>query len=179
MDEKEKADQYLLDECKTIAENCLYTAQTHYEMANKKIFRTRLLLLIIPSCVAAIAGILTAVGFPGWLGAISAVAGFITAIASYLGIDQQAMAHKQAANLLTALRHEARALSETYWRELPHGQLVAEVRRLGDRYNSLIQALETTDTTAFELARKRIQSGIFEMDFRQQSQRKSSGGDSV
>jgi hypothetical protein len=56
-------------------------------------------------------------------------------------------------------------LHESYWREIPHEQFVAEVRRIHDRYNSLIQILETTDNSAFEEARKKIKAGIFEPDF--------------
>ena len=159
--------QHLLDECKIIEENCLYTSQAHFAMANKAEFQSRLF-LIVPSCVAALSGILTAIGFPSWLGAFAAVSGLITGIASIFGVDKKAGAHKQAGNVLTALRHEARALHEAYWREIPHEQLVAEVRRIHDKYNSLIQMIETTDDSAFEKGRKKIKAGLFDPDFRSQ-----------
>lgn len=155
----------ILNECKTIAENCLYTAQTHFIMADKA-GRRSFWLLLIPACVASLMGILTAVGCPGWLGAFSALAGVTIAVATYCDIGQKEVAHKTAANLLTSLRHEARAINETYWAELSHEQLVAEVHRLGDRYSTLCQALKTTDVASYEEARTRIKSGIFVPDFR-------------
>ena len=122
----------------------------------------------MPSCIAALAGTLTAVGLPGWIGAFAALAGLITAVATYCEVDRKEVAHKTAGNLLTCLRHEARAVHETYWKEMPHEQLVSEVRRLGDRYTILCQALETTDAASYEEARKRIKSGTFIPDFREE-----------
>ena len=157
--------QHLLDECKIVEENCLYTSQTHFQMASKAESQARLL-LIIPSFIAAISGILTAIGFPSWIGAFAAVSGLITGIASFLGVDKKAGVHKQAGNILTALKHEARTLHEAYWQEIPREQLIAEVRRIHDKYNTLIQILETTDNSAFEEGRKRIKNGLFNPDFR-------------
>lgn len=161
-DEREIA--HLLEECRTVAENCLYTAQSHFEAVNPTRWRARLL-LVIPAVVAAASGFLTAIGLPKWIGAFGAVAGLVVAVASILGVDREPAYHQQAGNLLTALRHEARALAETYWRELTRDQIFAEVRRINDRYNCLVQALECTDSKAFDRARKRIKAGRFEMDF--------------
>lgn len=146
--------QHLINECKIVEENCLYTSQAHFVMADKAEFQARLF-LILPSCIGAISGILTAIGFPTWIGSFAAVSGLITGLASAFGVDKKAGSHKQAGNVLTALRHEARALHESYWREIPHEQFVAEVRRINDKYNSLIQILETTDNDAFEEGRKK------------------------
>jgi len=159
--------QHLINECKIVEENCLYTSQAHFVMADKAEFQARLF-LIVPSCVAAISGILTAIGLPAWIGSFAAVSGLVTGLATAFGVDRKASSHKQAGNVLTALRHEARALYESYWREIPREQFVAEVKRIHDRYNSLIQIIETTDNTAFEKGRKRIKAGIFEPDFPKQ-----------
>lgn len=165
---QQAASQHLIDECKTVAENCLYNAQAHFLLARKAELKAQLL-LILPSIAAAISGFLTAIGLPGWIGAFAAVSGVVSGVASALGVDRKAASHKQAGNLMTALRHEARTLCDTYWRELPHEQFVSEVRRLNDRYNSLIQVLEATDSKAFEKARITIKQGIFEPDFRESS----------
>lgn len=154
---------HLLQECATVQENCLYTAQAHFETANAATWRVRLL-VIIPSCVAALAGILTAVGLPGWIGAFAAASGLVSAIAAALGADRKSSYHCQAGNVLTALRHEARALCATYSQDLTREQLAVEVRRINDRYNALIQALETPDPKAFQKARKRIKAGVFKSD---------------
>ncbi len=165
MDNTSDSIQHLLDECKILEENCLYTSQAHFEMATKAETQARMF-LIIPSCIAALSGILTAIGLPAWIGSFAAVSGLITGLSSVFGIDRKANSHKQAANALTALRHEARALYEAYWREISREQLVAEVRCIHDKYNSLIQMLETTDDLAFERGRKKIKAGLFEPDFK-------------
>jgi hypothetical protein len=64
--------QHLINECKIVEENCLYTSQAHFVMADKAEFQARLF-LIVPSCIAAISGILTAIGFPAWIGSFAAV----------------------------------------------------------------------------------------------------------
>jgi hypothetical protein len=161
MNSPSKNIQYLINECKIVEENCLYTSQAHFVMADKAEFQARLF-LIVPSCIAAISGILTAIGFPAWIGSFSAVSGLVTGLASAFGVDRKAGLHKQAGNVLTALQHEARALHESYWREIPHEQFVAEVRRIHNRYNSLIQILETTDNSAFEEGRKKIGDHVTE-----------------
>jgi len=158
--------QPLLDECKTIAENCLYTAQTHFIMQEKAGSKS-LWLILIPSGIAAIAGMLTSIGLPGWIGVFATLSGVITGVATYCKIDQKEISHKTAANLLTSLRHEARSVYETYWKDMTHEQLSNEVRRLGDKYSTLCQALITTDKDSYEEARKLLKSGTFVPDFRE------------
>lgn len=161
---------HLITECKTVAENSLYNAQAHYEVADivkRRVQRKARWLVIVPSAVAGIAGVLTAVGLPVWIGAFSAVGGFLASVYSAFGESESPIKHCLAANQWTSLRHEARALSETYFKELPHEQFLAEVRRIDDRYTTLCQALETTDKEAFERARERVKSGIFVPDFRE------------
>src|ERR1035437_6658346 len=124
-------------------------------------------LVIVPSAIAGIAGVLTAVGLPVWIGAFSAVGGFLAAVYSAFGESESPIRHRLAANQWTSLRHEARALSETYSKELPHEQFLAEARRIDDRYTTLCQALEPTDKEAFEKARERVKAGLFVPDFRE------------
>lgn len=158
--------QSLLDECKTIAENCLYTATTHYIMGGQAGWRARLFLLV-PAGVAAVSGILTSVGLPGWIGAFACAAGLVSGVATFLGADRKEIAHKSAGNLFTCLRHEARSLNETFHLNLTNEQLLAEVRRLSDRYNCLVETTELTDDKAYEKARTKVKSGTFTPDFRE------------
>jgi len=169
MGDNEAGSDHLIAECKTIAESSLYNAQAHFELA--EIIKTKAQmkarwLVIVPSAIAGVAGVLTAVGLPVWIGAFSAVGGFLASVYSAFGEEQSPIKHRIAANQWTGLRHEARALSETYFRELPHQQLLAEVRRIDDRYTTLCQALEPTDREAFDKARERVKSGVFNPDFR-------------
>ena len=142
----------LLQECETVAENSLYNAQAHFFLADSK-ERLGVWLLIVPSIIAGICGLLTAVGLPSWLGAFSAAGGLVATVAGALGIYKQPTAHRNAASQWTALRHEARSLHQTFFRELPRAQFLAEVRRIDDRYSSLCQALPPTNRKSFEIAR--------------------------
>jgi len=45
-------------------------------------------------------------------------------------------------------------------------QLTCKVRRLQDRYNTLVQSTEVTDFEAFEKARQTIKKGRFDPDFK-------------
>src|SRR5947209_1175638 len=108
----------LLGECETVANNSLYNAQAHFILADSK-ERNGRWLLIAPSAVAAVCGVLTALGLPSWLGAFSALGGLIVSVAAICGLDKQPTAHLNAACQWTALRHEARSLCETYFKELP------------------------------------------------------------
>lgn len=170
MNEERSVVQHLLDECATVAENSLYTAQAHFVDAERATQWARLLFLI-PSGIAAVAGMMTSFGLPGWIGAFAAASGLVTGVASALGADRKASAHVRAGNLFTALRHEARSLCEAYAKELSREQLVAEMRRLDDRYSWLIQTLEPTSPKAFEVARKRVKKGLFTMDFAESRER--------
>lgn len=159
--------EHLLTACKTIEENCLYTAQTHFVLASRTT-TARTAFLVFPAVVSALAGALVAIGFTPYLGVVGALGGMISAVASVLGVDKPPLNHRHAANLFTALRHQARSLHETFWREMPKDTLVAEVKRLEERYSTLLQTLEPTDDEAFQIARARIKEKLFEMDFRQQ-----------
>jgi bifunctional pyridoxal-dependent enzyme with beta-cystathionase and maltose regulon repressor activities len=168
MDEQEHRNR-LLDECRTIEEGARYTAQTHFEMANGCWKKNRLVLLIIPSAVGGLVGLLTAVKIlpESAGGATSAALGLIAAVAAYLGVDRDESAHKMAGNHLTALRHEARETFETLGPAMPLELLQERVARLSATYTAYCRTLETTDPESFEAARKKIKSGIHVPDFRE------------
>jgi hypothetical protein len=156
----------LLQECETVAENSLYNAQAHFFLADSK-EKQALWLLVVPSFVAGICGLLTALSLPQWLGAFSAAGGLVATVASVLGIDKQPTVHRNAASQWTALRHEARSLHQTMFKELPRDQFLAEVRRIDDRYVALCQALPPTNRKSFETAREQVKAGIHEPDFKE------------
>ena len=155
----------LLEELHTVEENCLYTAQAHFIIAARKGTVVRVV-FVGASAVAALAGGLVVAGLPAWLGVFSAVGGVIGAVSAALGADKDVHSHRVAANALTKLRHEARALRETFSTTLQKDELLREVRRFTDAYNSLIQGLPPTDDTAMEKARAAVHSGRFQPDFR-------------
>lgn len=160
--------RHLLDECRTIADNSLYTAQAHYIIAGAESWK-RWVLLAAPAFLSGVAGAVVAAGAPLWIGIVGAVLGGLGAISAAIGVDRDAGLHSNAGHIMTSLRHEARQLHEVFWRELSRAELRSEVRRLADKYNNLRLALPATSDTAFEKARKRIHDGRFVPDFKEQS----------
>src|SRR5258708_10679232 len=65
---------YLVRECETIANNSLYNAESHYVLAESK-EKKSVWIIALPSAVAGVCSLLTAVGFPIWLGAFGAPVG--------------------------------------------------------------------------------------------------------
>ena len=157
----------LLNELQTIEENCIYTAQAHFIIAGRKGTITQVV-FVLASVGAAVAGGLVAAGLPAWIGMFSAVGGSVGAVAAALGADRDVHSHRVAANALTRLRHEARALRETFSPSMDPDELTREVRRLSDSYNSMIQGLPPTDDKSMDKASKAIKSGRFVPDFRGQ-----------
>src|ERR1019366_6720347 len=108
--------------CRRVAEDCLYTAQTHFEMASTKGKRAKGWLVLLPSLVGSASGLAVAIGAPGWVGAFAAMAGIVSGVATFLGVEKEATAHEVAGKLLTQLRHEALALSDTHEPDMPVDQ---------------------------------------------------------
>jgi hypothetical protein len=155
---------HLLAACRRIEENCLYTGQTHFEMAAQKAKRAKGWLVLFPSLVSAASGLAVALGAPGWVGGFAAVSGVISGVATFLGVDKEANAHETAGKLLTQLRHEARALCDTYAPDMPVELFASQVRALDNRYGAFVASLPLTDEKAFEKVRARIRSGTFQYD---------------
>lgn len=162
----------LIKECKTIAENSLYTAQAHFEVANEK-ENWRKRLLTIPAVVAA-TGAIAAVAFSLsdtfagaklFIDGLVAVSASVSAVASFLNFDKQVGNHYQAAKSYTLLRHDANSLEQTFSKVLTDDEFKQKVESLRDRYSTLVQATDATDEKAFSKARENIQSGRFEMDY--------------
>lgn len=150
--------------CKRVQENALYTAQAHFEIATEKGTRARVWLVLVPSLASSACGLAVALGCPAWLGAVPALAGAISAVSAFLGIEKEASAHESAGKLLTQLRHDARAVCDRSTEAIPAGFFEAEVLALEHRYGAFVASLPLTNDAAFEKARKKIQSGTFKYD---------------
>jgi hypothetical protein len=160
MDEQRASEVlHLVEECRRIERNCHIKAQTHFCMAKTAEIENRLF-VITPAVIAALAGfVATANLFPPGKPIADAIAGLaaaMVAVATIMGIDRRAAAQTQAGNMMMRLRHEARALHETFWREMSHSDLSAEVRRINDRYGELIQLLPIATERAFEKVRRML-----------------------
>lgn len=155
---------HLVQECHRIAEDSLYTAQAHFEIATSKGRGVKIWLQLVPSVATAASGTVVAMGGPLWCGAIAALSGVVTGVGAYLGVDKETTSHTVAAKLFTKLRHEARALGETYSSGMSDRELLAEVRKLRDQYANYVESSPDTDEDAFAKAQKKIQEGRFKPD---------------
>lgn len=165
MAQTEEDVKHLLDECRTIEENCLYTGQAHFVIANQENWK-KWILLVIPAFLSGLAGALVACGLATWIGIVGAVLGGLAGVVAALGVDRESGNHMAAGKVMTSMRHEARQIHEVFWKEMSRAELRADVRRLADRYNNLRLMLPATNDKAFEKARKRIREGIFVPDFK-------------
>jgi hypothetical protein len=153
----------LRQECHQIEQDSLYTAQAHFWLAERGAKATWWWFYPAIS-VGGACGALVALGLPAWLGVLSALSGIIVGLAKLSGVDQLSGKHTHAANVLTALRHDARFASRMLSTALPPEQFLAEVRRLRDRYNLWVQVLPATTEEAFEHARARVKHGLLKPD---------------
>jgi hypothetical protein len=151
-------------EVERLEESCLYTSQAQFETASRKAGRARRWLVLFPGLASAGAGAAVAMGVNPALGVIAALAGVVTAVSSFLGVDRDASAHELAGKTLTALRHEARFLREATAADLTDDAYHAEIKRLSDRYNSYQLSQPTPDPEAFDAARLSIKDRKFEFD---------------
>jgi hypothetical protein len=149
---------HLIAACRRIEDDCTYTGQTHFEMAAMKSRSAKGWLVFLPSMVSASSGLAVALGVAGWVGAFAALAGTISAVATFLGVDKEATAHEMAGKLLTQLKHEARALREADAPDLSVESLAAQVRVLTNRYGAFVASLPVTDNKAFQRVRARLKA---------------------
>lgn len=156
------------DECDAIEENCTYTSETHHVIAAKSkrvLFWSQVLPAIITAVLAALVGTNFTFGVSEdtfiWLILISAV---ITAVANVLNPLATYHDHLQAAKNFITLKQDARALNETYGKELKDEEFAREVKILHNRYNDIVRFAPPTDNESFEEARKRVKSGVHKRD---------------
>jgi hypothetical protein len=145
----------LVAECDRIRLDSLYTAQTHFFMAQRTERFPRVALLIVPAFIAGICGMLTALNFPSWLGAISAAAGLVSGVTGAIGLDFRSSAHAQSGNAYTVLRHDAQFLKTISAYEDP-AHVANEVKILHRRYEELCRSAPLTNAKAYKKAEERI-----------------------
>ncbi len=160
----EQKDEHLIKECMRIEDDSLYTAEAHYILASRE-KKISLWVKIFPAVVAAASGILVLRKYPNWVAWLAVVSGVVFALQSILDPDRKANDHSTAGKEYTALKHEARALYQTFSKEMDKSDFAAAVRVLREKYNSLVKHSPQTTEKAFEKGRKRINSGRHTPDF--------------
>ena len=155
---------YLIKECMQIEDDCRYTAETHYIIAAKA-GHIGFWVKLIPAIAAAGSGAAVLSGAPNWIAWFAIISGVAFALQSILNPDKKHDEHSQAGKCYTALKHESRALYQTFYKEMDRDSFSVMVRILRERYNMIAKLTPQTTVTAFEEGRKRIKAGRHTPDF--------------
>lgn len=153
-----------LKECADVQQDCTYTAEAHHIIAGK----SRWLATgfqIVPAIVAAVLGALVGSGaVPAWCVWLSVVSAVIAAVGNVLNPLKDYYDHLNVAKNFTTLKHDARSLCGAFSAAMGDSELATAVKGLHDRYNDLVRFAPPTDKKSFEEARKRVKSGVHELD---------------
>lgn len=160
----EENNENLINECRRIEDDCLYTAEAHYIIAAGA-DRVSFWVKLIPAVAAAVSGIVLLSGAPNWIAWFSVIAGVAFALQSIMNPDKKNEEHSQAGKSYTALKHEARSLYQTFYKEMNRDSFSIMVRILRERYNMIAKMTPQTTTKAFEKGRERIKAGRHTPDF--------------
>jgi len=163
----EENNDHLINECRQIEDDCLYIAEAHYIIAagaGKVSFWVKL----IPALAAAVSGAALLSGAPNWIAWFSVIAGVAFALQSIMNPDKKKEEHSQAGKSYTALKHESRALYQTFSKEMDQNSFSTMVKILRERYNMIAKMTPQTTTKAFEEGRTRIRAGRHTPDFKEQ-----------
>ncbi|MDD5639109.1 MAG: SLATT domain-containing protein [Candidatus Pacebacteria bacterium] len=163
---EKKKNQNLINECKQVEEDSLYTAEIHYIIGHKLSLKA-FLFKFIPALITVISVSSLLIGAPNWVNLITLFSGLITIINILLEPEKESKNHFSAAQNFTVLKHEARSLHETFKNFIDNKDFYHEVRRLRDKYNILVKMTPPTDDEkAWKIARENIKSGRHGADFR-------------
>ena len=158
---------HLITECRRIEDDCLYTAETHYIIAAGA-GTVSFWVKFIPALAAAASGAALLSGAPNWVAWFSVISGVAFALQSILNPDKKREEHSQAGKCYTSLKHEARALYQTFYKGMDHNSFSVMVQILRERYNMIVKLTPQTTIEAFEEGRKRIKAGRHTPDFEEQ-----------
>jgi hypothetical protein len=162
---KEENNSHLIDECQRIEDDCLYTAEAHYIIASAA-GRMGFWVKFIPAFAASASGAALLNGAPDFIAWFSVIAGVAFALQSILNPDKKQEDHSQAGKCYTALKHESRALSETFYKEMDRNSFSVFVRILRERYNMILKLTPQTTIKSFEEGRNRVKAGRHSPDFK-------------
>ena len=154
----------LANECKTIEENCLYTATAHYIIEGEMARKARLY-KYVPAAASALGGGAILIGQGTIFAWLPIIAGLATAMATALDVDKRTIEHREAAKEYTILRHKARAVYQTFAYEMTREEFIQAVKEICECYNELTKKYPSTTEKAFNEAREKIKKRDYKSDF--------------
>ena len=162
----EQNKEHLIKECMRIEEDSMYSAETHHQIATSA-KKTAFYIKFIPAVIAALSGILILAGVSIVVAWLSVLSGFILAITAVLDPDRKKNDHIKTAKDYTVLKHDSRALYQTFAREMGSSEFYISTRLLRERYNNVVNNSHETGDKAFEKARDKIKAGRHTPDFKE------------
>jgi len=165
--------QNLINECKQIEEDSLYTAEVHYIIGHKQKVKA-FWFKFIPVLITLGTSLALLSGAPNWVTWITFFSALITITNILLEPEKESKNHFIAAQNFTILKHEARSLYETFKDFMDEKDFYYEVRRIRDKYNLCAKLTPPTDDeNAWEKARQNIKKGYHIPDFKQRSNKET------
>jgi hypothetical protein len=155
----------LIEECKRIEEDSLYTAETHFLIA-QKLTRKNMIIKYIPTVVSFVSQAVLVYAIISKRDIIFQLLSLLISVGSTAvsffnllnDTDKKIKEHESAGKMFTALKHEARSLYQTFEPFLDEQAFLREVYALRKRYNLLVKSTPITDNKSYEEARCKIRS---------------------
>lgn len=120
---------------------------------------------IVPSVITAILASVVTLGWaPVVLNGLTVIGSVISAVANVLNPLKDYFDHLNAAKNFTIIKHDARALCESFGTKMSNSAFASAVETLHNRYNDLVRFVPPTDSKSFEETRKRMKEGVHELD---------------
>lgn len=157
----------LIDECKRIQENCLYTATSHLTAASFAGWAQGLG-GAVPIVLGAIGGFKAlsdpSVASPEKLllaGILTLLAGIVGSLMVFWDFAKSRLTHFSAGTKYKSLENQARRAWQLHALDEDVTALKARVETLTERYDALGEESELSGDIAFLLARRKIELGIY------------------
>jgi len=167
IESKNKELHNLINECKHIEEDSMYTAEVHY-LISSKLFKKAFWFKFIPVIITVLSALALLLGSPKWVSWITLISAIIAMANMLLESESKAREHEFAAKNYTVLKHEARSLYESFKDFINENEFYHEVKRMREKYNWLVQTTPpTNDEKCWEKARERIKEGVHKPDFKE------------
>jgi len=156
--------EHLINECKRIEGDSLYTGEAHYLIASAA-GKLSFWVKAMPALASAVSGSVLLKGAPVWVAWFAVISGVVFALQAIINPDRKKAEHSRAGKMYTALKHEARSLYQTFYKEMDYDMFSTEVKILAEKYRVTNNLTPQTTNRAFEKGRKRIKNSRHTPDF--------------
>jgi len=164
MDDNKKK---LIDECRRVEENSLYTAASHFKAASLAKFG-QYFLGAIPIILGGIGGWqylsdpkLAAPENVFWAGLLTILAGISGSLLSFLNLSKVHIEHGKAGNEFKICENDARRAHKIYSGDEEYETFKQRVERIAGKYDELIESHTLPSDFCYWLAKRAIKRGEY------------------